>query len=69
MQAAALCVIGALLAVLDGFIARMDEFRQALAGGDSASIKRFIAEGTAAKQEELSRRQISVRRGDEPYRG
>ena len=60
---------GALLAVLDGFIARMDEFRQALAGGDSSSIKRFIAEGTAAKQEELSRRQISVRRGDEPYRG
>ena len=58
----------ALLAVLDGFIGRLAEFRAALAAEDVAGMKRFIEEGTAAKKAELARRQVVIPRGDEPFR-
>lgn len=51
----------ALLPVLDGFIARLQEFRTALATRDSARIVEMIEEGTRAKRQELLDRQ----RGDE----
>lgn len=44
----------ALLATLDRFIARLGEFRGALAASDAASIRRIIEEGTAAKLRELA---------------
>ena len=58
----------ALLAVLDGFIGRLAEFRAALAAEDVAGMKRFIEEGTAAKKAELARRSVVIPRGDEPFR-
>jgi len=51
----------ALLETLDGFIARLGEFRTALADRDVARMKAIIAEGTRAKRQELLDRQ----RGDE----
>lgn len=58
----------ALLTVLDGFIARMAEFRDALAAADIEGMKKFIVAGTEAKQAELARRKTILPRGDEPYR-
>ena len=58
----------ALLEVLDGFIGRLSDFRDALADDDIAEMKRFIDEGTAAKKAELARRKITIPRGDEPFR-
>ena len=46
----------ALLKVLDGFAARIGEFRAALDRGDAESLKRFIAAGAAAKRAELAAR-------------
>lgn len=44
----------ALLSSVDGFIARMNEFRAALAANDVDAMKRMIDEGTKAKKLELS---------------
>lgn len=43
-----------LLEVLDGFIARMSDFRAAVAAKDVAAMKRMIDEGTVAKKRELA---------------
>ncbi|MGN0854819.1 MAG: prephenate dehydrogenase [Kiritimatiellia bacterium] len=59
----------ALLTVLDGFLARMAEFRDALAAADIEGMKKFIRAGTEAKKAELARRKVPAPpRGDEPYR-
>lgn len=58
----------ALMTVLDGFIERMTEFREALAVNDIEGMKRFIDEGTAAKKAELAKRKTYIPRGDEPFR-
>ena len=42
-----------LLAVLDRFVARLGEFRAALAARDGAGMKRIIEEGTEAKLREI----------------
>lgn len=44
----------ALLPVMDRFIARLKEFRAALASGDKAAMKAMIDEGTQAKTRELA---------------
>ena len=48
----------ALLRVLDGFIGRLGDFREALDRRDAESLKRFIAAGAAAKRAELASRQM-----------
>ena len=58
----------ALMTVLDGFIARMSDFRSALASEDIDTMKRYIDEGTAAKKAELAKRKTYIPRGDEPFR-
>lgn len=45
----------ALLAVLDGFMERLDAFRRALDAQDAPALKAFIAAGAAAKRAELDR--------------
>lgn len=46
----------ALLDALDGFIARLTKFRQALSDRDADAIRAFVAAGAAAKQGELAKR-------------
>ena len=50
----------ALLEVLDRFVARIGEFRSALASCDAGAIMRIIEEGTAAKLRELGRADTSL---------
>ena len=51
----------ALVPVLDGFLSRVRELRDAVAADDAVALTRFIEEGTKAKREELLARE----RGDE----
>ena len=51
----------ALLDVVDGFVGRLGEFRDALASADVEAVRAIIAEGTRAKRQELLERL----RGDE----
>ena len=44
----------ALVPVLDRFIARLSDFRAALAADNVAAMKQMIDEGTAAKKNELA---------------
>ena len=46
----------ALLKVLDGFIGRLEDFRDALDRRDAEALRRFIAAGAAAKRAELAAR-------------
>ncbi|MGN0847142.1 MAG: prephenate dehydrogenase [Kiritimatiellia bacterium] len=51
----------ALVGVLDGFLARFRELRDAIAADDGESVRRQIEEGARAKRQEL----LDRRRGDE----
>ena len=50
----------ALVDVLDGFIARLGEFRDSLAASDRTSLEHLIAAGAAAKRAELAQRTSPV---------
>lgn len=50
-----------LLPVIDAFIARIGELRDALAAGDDDGVRRMIEEGAKAKRDEI----LSRKRGDE----
>ncbi len=54
----------ALLDVLDGFIARLSEFRETLATGDLAAMKKLILIGSDAKKRELIVRNATPDQGD-----